>query len=224
MRQFLILFLMTGLLAPTLAVAEEEAVPQVTKDPLIEAQKDAIDNTNMLLAKLVKDLDEAQRRHLMFTYSNYNLIQTTEAVKTDVEDAVQQCGAENPDMKEALDARFKDWQGALDPVLEEAQSNLDNMVLVQEYAPKKKIREVFKSVDNAREKTDARFEKTPVTTKEACTYLLGKMDDTQDNLTSLLRQTLVSFSQISPKLEEAEKAAKENPKENSKENKEETKE
>ena len=76
--------------------------------------------------------------------------------------------------------------------MSEAQGHLDNMVLVQTYAPAKDIRGVFKVMDDARDKAETEIKKIPVTTPEACQYLLDKMDETQENMVKILRLTLTS--------------------------------
>jgi hypothetical protein len=129
-------------------------------------------------------------------YSNYNIIGTVKMVQGDVDHAVEACGKENPDLKEGMDARLKEWHGAIDPVIEEAEANVDNMVLAQEYTKPAQIQKVFKGLDKTRTLAGKQVEKTPVTTKDACEYLQEKMSDTQANFIRLLRSTLVTAPQL----------------------------
>ena len=129
-------------------------------------------------------------------YTSYNLIETVKIVQRDVSNAVDGCGNENPDMKNLMTQRFSAWNDAVNPVLEEASGHLDNMVIVQDYADPKDLRAIFTSADRAREHTNARIDKIPVTTKEACEFLLSKMDETQASMVALLRSTLISVPQV----------------------------
>lgn len=185
--------------------AEEEGQDQEALAEQRAAAKQAYDK----VSAIVESLAEREQKHFMMIYSNYNLIQTVKTVRDDVAAAVEACGEENPDMEEELKARFEDWKGAVEPMIDRASANLNNMVLAQDYLPGGEMKTVFKAIDEAREKTAARLEKVPVTTKEACEYLLSKMDDTQENMIQLLERTLVSFSQAFPDSEADEEEAEE---------------
>lgn len=174
--------------------------PTAPKDPLLTAQEKAIKTSHRLLVDLVKKFSPEEQKHFFVAYHNYNLISTAEIVRQDVKTAVTKCGENNPDMEEEITTRFKTWDDAVNPALNEARVNLDNMIIAQKYATKKEINKVFASLSETRERTDARFDKVPVTTPEACSYLLGKMDETQSNLLTLIRSTLVSFPQIEQNL------------------------
>lgn len=172
--------------------AAEKAVPK--ENPVVAAAED-----------FTKDFNEADKRHFGVLYSNYNLVKVVEAVQKDVGAAVGKCGAANPDMKKPLNERHDQWDKAIKPVMKEAEANINNMVFAQDYAKPKKIREFFKLIDKARTEKDAEVEKVPVTSKEACEYLLKTMDSTQENLTNLLQATLISLPQAI-QLEQEEQA------------------
>ncbi len=156
----------------------------------------------------MENIGPQEQQHFYMAYNNYNLIETVKIVQKDVSSAVDGCGENDPDMERALKGRFAAWNDAINPVLEEAKGHLDNMVVAQDYAKPDNIREIFDSLDETRKRTDARIDKIPVTTKEACEFLLGKMDETQDSMVSLLSSTLVSMPQTfqeQPQEEEPEK-------------------
>jgi len=96
-------------------------------------------------------------------------------------------------MKDALQSRYDEWDGALTPIIEDANANVDNMIIAQEYAKPRDIKKLLKFIDKKRVSRADDVKKFPVTSPEACEYLRNKMDDTQENLTTLLKSTLVSL-------------------------------
>lgn len=144
---------------------------------------------------LMKDFDELSEQHFYALYGSYNMIQVVEGVRGQVSGAVEKCIDANPDMKEALDTRYKEWDDALEPIVEDANANVDNMIAAQDYTKPRKIKKLLKYTDKMREEKSENLKKFPVTTPEACEYLRVKMDETQENLTALLQSTLVSLPQ-----------------------------
>jgi len=145
--------------------------------------------------EFMKDLDEPSQRHFSVFHGNYNLIKVVETVRESVDEAVDGCGDANPDMKDALETRFDEWKDAVKPVLEDADANVKNMILAQDYAKPKDLRKFMKMIDKARKKQSKDVKKVAVVTPEACQNLLEKMDDTQPNMIKLLQATLVSLPQ-----------------------------
>ena len=142
-----------------------------------------------------KELDEPSQQHFYALYGSYNLIKVVEDVQNQVGKAIDKCADANPDMKDALKTRHKDWTKAIKPIMKEANANVDNMIIAQEYAKKKEVKRILKLNDELRENKAGDVDKFPVTTPEACEYLRVKMDETEANLTELLRSTLVSLPQ-----------------------------
>lgn len=175
--------------------AREKAVEELDAEMKAanRARRKAAEKAKEILESVQEGLKPREKNHLFITYSNYNIIETVRTVQTDVSNAVDACTKKNPDMKEDMDTRFKAWSDVVDPLLEEATANLNNMVLAQEYTSKQKMDEIFAAVDEARESTSSHIQKIPVTTPEACEYMLNKMDETQETMTGLLRSTLISY-------------------------------
>lgn len=172
----------------------EEKIPDGIKKHQ-EASQKVFEQTK----KIAEGLSPEEQKHFFILYNNYNMIGTVKMVQGDVGNAVKACGESNPDMKGKMDARFKTWSEAIDPIVKESEGHVDNMVIAQEYAKPKEIKDIFKGLDETRVLANAQVEKTPVTTKEACEYLLNTMDDTQENFAKLLRSTLMSAPAIAPK-------------------------
>ncbi len=148
------------------------------------------DHLNSKLSEISDKLDDAQKHHFTMLYSNYMLIGTVKAVQESVSKAIASCGEKNPDMKTSLDGRMTQWNDAVNPILSEALGSVNNMVLAQDYAPKEEIDSVLKQIDETRAYADSQVSKVPVTTPEACTFLMDKMDGTQTEMTEILRRTL----------------------------------
>lgn len=192
-------------------VAEEKKEQQKTQEQVSEGIKkhqEASQKVFEQTKKITEGLSPEEQKHFFILYNNYNMIGTVKMVQGDVGNAVKACGESNPDMKDKMDARFKTWNEAINPIVKESEGHVDNMVIAQEYAKPKEIKEIFKGLDETRVLANAQVEKTPVTTKEACEYLLNTMDDTQENFAKLLRSTLISAPAIVSK-DKAEKAAPE---------------
>jgi hypothetical protein len=196
---------------PALAQEEPAAEAAPEKPQIIEKEGAEEDTTELresaeaLTKKITENLGDSEKLHFYTLYSNYNIISTVRVVQKDVKNAIESCGEANPDMEDSLDARFKGWSDALNPILEEAKVKIDNMVAAQDYAKSRDIRKLFSNLDDMREEIDSQIDKIPVNTPEACEYLREKMDETQEKLTSMLRTTLVS--QPAPPLSDEEPAA-----------------
>jgi len=201
--------------------ATSEVAPEMTKEQI--KQKEKIESALVKAEKktkkaqgvmndLAEDLNEVEARHLSFIYNNHNIISVVKQVRGSIEKAVTSCGAENSDMKIALEDNFQDWKNAVNPVLKEAQDNLNNLIIAQDYAPQKKLRNALKLMDEARAAGENIYEKKPVTSKEACEKFSSTLTGTQEKMESLLRQTLISLPRafeekvIKEREEAAEKA------------------
>ncbi len=193
------------------SVKEDKAAIEALNDDIDEQmkiarkeRKESAEKTFGKVTGMMMSLEEHEQKHFFLAYTNYNLIETVKVVQGDVKKAINKCGENNPDMKGSLDARFKAWNKAVNPLIKEAEGNYKNMLVAQDYASKKELKDIFNSVDETREKTYDQIEKIPVTTPEACQYLINKMDETEESMLSILRSTLVSAPKI---LEENQEAA-----------------
>lgn len=157
------------------------------------------------------ELNEEDERHFGVLYGNYNLIKIVGIVREDLGEAMEACGEANPDIKDEANTRYKEWTVAIDPVIKDAEANVANMILAQDYAKPRKFDNFFKLVDQARNQHSKDVEKVPVTTLEACEKMISKMDETQPKMIELLEATLVSLPMAiqAEKEEAARKAAEE---------------
>ena len=160
--------------------------------------KEMARKTRLMMHDLMQELSEVEKKHFYMAYSSYNLIQTVRIVQDDVSKAIGSCGENNSEMEADLEDRFALWNDAINPLLQEAGGNLNNMILAQAYAPSKDIEAIFAMLDKTRQETNSQINKIPVTTPEACRYLLEKMNETQSRMISLLKSALVSFPKAFP--------------------------
>lgn len=182
------------------APAEQKAAPQSADAPAeAPMPKTAMDpdvrKLNTDLGALTKDLDSARRRHFYTIYNSNNLISTVKYVRGHVGEAIDACSKNNPDMEGALRERYKVWTDVVNENLVSAEGQVNNMVLAQDYAPDTAVRNILKQADALRDKNQKGVERIPVTSKEACDYLLNKMDETQKSMVELLNSVLVAMPQ-----------------------------
>jgi hypothetical protein len=167
--------------------AEEE------KSDLSKEDQAKMDALTTKVADLIKTLDLNQIQHFTVIYANYNIVSLVKAVEADVGNAVKACGDNNPAMKDKMSERFKEWEKSVTQPITEAEANINNMVIAQTYISQQEVKNIFALVDETRAKNSSQFEKVPVTTPEACEYMLGKMDETQKSMVQMLQSTLVSY-------------------------------
>ncbi len=193
------------------AIAQESQEAGVVKPiPVVEGNNDSQipeDKAQNKVFEAAKDftagMDPMSERHFTVLFSNYNLIEVVKTVQDDIGLAVAACGKENAEMQEPMNARFADWKAAIAPIINDAEANVGNMIVAQSYAEPREIKKFFKFVDKTREEREDGVEKVPVTSKEACNFLLKSMDKTQPNMVSLLKQTLVSLPLVMQEQDDA---------------------
>ncbi len=143
-----------------------------------------------------KDLGQAELVHFGIIYGNYNIYSVVKAVHEDVKNAVDKCIKNNPEMEKRLSARWDEWTKSVTANMEEALANINAMTLAQDYAPQENMKRIFALIDETRKANSSRFETIPVTTPEACEFMLSKMDETQENMNMMLIATIKSYPEI----------------------------
>ncbi|MCD8563139.1 MAG: hypothetical protein LRY54_03655 [Alphaproteobacteria bacterium] len=194
------------------ATQEDTAKPETTKaeegvnlkaaDDFKEKAEDLKADLAAKLEALRKRLDEKQNRHFGIIYNNHNLIETVKTVQGDVGKAVEACSGKNPDLADKMKSRFDDWKTAVNAKMKEAEDLTNSMILAQDYASKEEMAETLKASDLMRTHSQTIYEKVPVTSHEACEYLYEKMQETKDNMVSMLGTTLISVPQEMQKADE----------------------
>lgn len=155
---------------------------------------------------LIDPLSDKNKESFFILRNKYSVIRVVGVVERDVGAAVKACGKANPDMKDKMDTRFKQWQGAVDPIIDTAKKTFDNDLKVQKIVDEKDARKVLKLSDEAFEYSDKMTTKQPVTSEEACQKLLDSMDRTEDKMIEILEATLLPESVLKQQRDLSQKA------------------
>lgn len=142
--------------------------------------------------ELSKTLKEEELKHLFYIRETFGSTRAVKVVRRDVEKAVKACAKENPDMRTTLTERFSNWAGAIDPVLESKNKEIDAAIAEQTYLKPKDIKDYLKMIEKAADNVDKGITKTPITTPQACNGLLTSMDHTQKTLAELIASMTLS--------------------------------
>ena len=193
LRNIIILAVFALFMVPSLSVAQDAAGGN---GDLAKAQTKAMQEK---VSSLMKTLDVAEVQHFMTMYANYNLYSMVKAVGDDVGSAVDDCAQNNKDMSGDLHRRFSEWEDTVGSAMKDTNDNIQNMALAQDYVPQSELKILFALVDEVRAVNSSRFETTPVTTKEACEFMMSKMDETETSMSGLLKATLSSYPDLQKK-------------------------
>lgn len=185
--------------AQSAIAAEAQAEAADEQSPAIKAKQEALTEKT---ADLAQKLDLTQMQHFTVIYANYMIYSMVKAVESDVTRAVQGCTTANKELEIDMNTRFSAWQGAIEGPRKEAWSNIESMIAAQNYLSKAGFEEIFALVDETRALNSQEFGKTPVTTPEACKYMISKMDDTEKNMIQMLQSTLVTYPNMLQKTQE----------------------
>ena len=155
----------------------EDAQAEVeTKTPGLREPSPKLKELNDSLREMTINLDTNNRRHFFMIYNNHNMISTVKHVRDQVSNAIDACSENNPDMEQALRDRFELWTTAVNDKMTDAEAQRDNMIIAQDYTKPSEIRSILRQSDEIRDETNDAMEGVPVTTPEACEYLLNKIE------------------------------------------------
>ncbi len=186
---FSVLVLFFGAFNP--AAAQKPADSEISN-----AQNTALKNK---ISGLMENLSQQEVAHFLVMYANYNIYSMVKAVSEDIGNAVSACAENNAEMADDINRRYDRWMDSVGGTMKEAYANLNNMSLAQTYVPQSEVKMIFGLVDKLRSVNSSRFENVPVTTPEACEFMLSKMDETEDSMNQMLRATLVSYPNLMKK-------------------------
>lgn len=164
-----------------------------TSEALLNAQSDALKG---IVTGLVPTLTRDEAGHFIAMYKNYTMYSMVKAVSADVENAIDKCSGNNKSMAEDLQGRFKQWDDTIGGMMKESLANINNMAISQSYISQAKLKTMFSLIDEVRAVNSSRFETAPVTTPEACEFMMSKMDETEGSMGSFLRQSLSSYPNL----------------------------
>src|SRR5690606_28631458 len=122
---------------------------------------------------MIDPLSKEDKESIFILRNKHSVIRVIRVVEEDIQKAVKSCAKANPDMKETINTRFSQWQGAVDPILDTAKKQLDKDIAAQTIVPPKEFKNVLKLNDAAYEFGEGKIKKQPVSTKEACEDLIA---------------------------------------------------
>ncbi len=160
---------------------------------LARAQSEALTDQ---VGNIMKGLAADEINHFMVVFTNYNMYSIVVNVRKDVQNAIKLCGENNKEMKSELDSRFESWDEAVSEGMEQSWSNIESLGLAQDYISQNDLKMVYALVEKTRSTDSSQFKKIPLTTPEACEFMLSKMDETQNSMLLLLRATNQSYPAI----------------------------
>ncbi|MCK5374479.1 MAG: hypothetical protein KAJ40_04280 [Alphaproteobacteria bacterium] len=178
---------------------EEKSEAENKADVLARAQADALKGQ---MRSVMQSLDQGELTHFNIIQTNYTIYSLVKAVRDDVNWAVDACVENNPDMKTQLQARWDKWDKSVSENMKEAMSNINAMSMAQDYVSQDKLKRIFSLIDKTRAVNSSRFEKIPVTTPEACEFMISKMSETEDNMNMMLVSTLNSYPSVMKRMQE----------------------
>ncbi len=201
MRIFIIFTCLLILLAPLGSVyaqfsggeaaeSKSESESNTNSKDLVKAQSDALKDR---MSGVMKRLDEAELTHFMVMFTNYNMYSVVKAVREDIKNAIDGCSKNNPEMEDELRSKFSNWDTNVGDSMKEVDGNIKAMALAQDYISQNELNMIYGLVDETRAVNSSQFEKTPVTTPEACEFMISKMDETQENMIRILSATMQSY-------------------------------
>lgn len=179
------------------AKSQNNTLPTIAGTPeKSDEAKQKSDELRQAFASKLGELDKEEITHYMALYGTYNIHSMVKSVRNDIKDAVDGCVENNPDMEEELNGRFQEWDDNIGGTLEESYANMESLALAQNYMTQNEVQTMFKNIDETRDINSSRFETVPVTTPEACEFMLSKMDETEDHMDAVLRATLRSYPNL----------------------------
>ena len=187
----LALFLLTTMPVGA-ALAEEGSVspapaPTASAGALAETPVTRLDAAT---DALMKDMDENQLRQFGSIQNAYGIIRAVEDVQQSISRAVDSCGNANADMKAPMGERFEAWKEAVRPVMKDARTRLDKMILLQGFAQPSEVRSYLKKFEAAVVYRNQGLTPVAITAKKDCEALLSSMEETKGELTSKLTEAL----------------------------------
>lgn len=172
---------------------------EAPSENLLKAQSDTL---KTMVTDLVPTLTRDEAAHFLAMYKNYTMYSMVKAVSEDIGDAVGKCSDNNKSMAGDLNDRFEQWDEAISATMKESFVSINNMAISQSYITQSKLKTMFGLIDEVRAVNSSRFETAPVTTPEACEFMMSKMDETEESMGRLLKETLVSYPNLLKAMQE----------------------
>jgi hypothetical protein len=183
----------------SLIVMSVALIPLAAQAQVTFVKTNPIERMTARTRALVEGLKEAELRQFAVIREQFGVIRSVRIVHGDVANAFEACGKNNREMASSLKGRFEKWDGAVSPVLSNAEKKLDEMINTQSFAQPQTVRDYLKLVDESAEYVETRLPpKVPVSSRAACKELERNVDATQNKLIELLGQILTPGAMPDP--------------------------
>lgn len=187
------------------AKTEEKAEEKKTDVP--EAPKEDTPLTQWMAAekKISDDLTEEEKKVFYVIRNKFGIMRAVNVVRRDIGNAVEVCGAANPALKEPMDLRYSQWKGAVEPILNDADTFVQKEIDEQKSIKPAEFRKILKMNDEAFAYQESLIKKEPVSDEESCQKLLKSMDRSEDELLQLLKMALLPENVIRERAQQERK-------------------
>lgn len=155
--------------------------------------------------KLIQTLSSQDKKTFFIVRNKHSVIRSLRVVRDDISKAVKGCSKENPELKKDINTRFKDWENAVLPILKEAEKFLKQEIDSQEVVYPSDFKYVLDLNDKAYEYGNSKMDKRVLTDEKSCTKLMASMDRSENELITLLQETLLPEEVVRERLEQQEK-------------------
>jgi hypothetical protein len=137
---------------------------------------------------LAKQLNDEQSQKVAEMMMGFDMLRQIRIVEKDVGKAVEECGKNNPDIKDKIASRFGKWKSAVDPALSQNENSMNAAIKAKVAGDPRKIRDYFDLIEKYGEYEEVTLNKHAVTSAEECERLLSSLDRTQIALTEVLQK------------------------------------
>ncbi|MCB9990515.1 MAG: hypothetical protein H6867_03925 [Rhodospirillales bacterium] len=189
MRSVLLSLILCGFLISPVWAEEQAGKPDTEKQEKAELKKPENPHAAAVKEKaraLAKAMSKEQAEQFSVIRENFGVLRSVRMTRKSVTNAVKECAAKNPDMKDAINSRYKSWDEGIHPVLEKQQKSMKASISSGLFNDPKQVEDYLDTVDDMAEYADNRMEKKVVTTPEACQSLIDSMDKSSEIILELI--------------------------------------
>ncbi len=210
MRLPVLTFALLGftLLPAVPAVAQAEKMPEQVTEKVAEKQVNPHIAVMTERAKgLAESLNPAEVDALGQIRENFGYIRSISVAQSSVENAVNQCADQNPDMKADITEKFAKWNGDIAAVLDKQAKQLADAVSEKNFKDPAEVQAYLDAIDDMADYSESHLDKSVVTTPEACQNLISSMDETKKVILDLITDLTWPGAADAPAAEEDGAAA-----------------
>jgi hypothetical protein len=140
--------------------------------------------------QFLQTMDEQQKKQFADIKMGHGVVRAVEYTNKSIDRAIKSCGKNNPSLKPELISVHKSWKANLLPTLRKGEDRVDQMIKRQRIAKPLVIRSYLKEYDMAAVAKNKKIKEVPITSVEECRGLMGKMKSVENELMSLITDTL----------------------------------